>query len=99
MEILQTIVALIWSWIFVAYLVGGLALWWVLTIGIARLIYSNDGERAANMAAWIALFLTLLVAGLGSYLWLGEQWLQVGILTLTAAILPLVAALWVTLSE
>lgn len=101
MEILQTIIALIWSPIFVVYLVGGIVLWWGLTRFFAWLIYiySDDGERAANMAAWIAFVVVLLGASLLNYLWFGEQWLQVSILTLAAAIFPLVAALWVTLNE
>nr|BAL56457.1 hypothetical protein HGMM_F38G10C07 [uncultured prokaryote] len=101
METLRSIIALILSWMFVGYLVGGLILWWVMTILIAQLIYPsvNEGERAANYAAWIALFLLLIGAGLVHYLWLGEQWVEVIARAIAMGILPFIGAIWLTATD
>lgn len=99
MQIIETIIAIVLSWIWVAYLLGGLITWLMLMIIVAQLIYNNDGERAANWAAWIAFFLVLLGAGSIGYLLLGDQWIEIVVLTVTAVVPPLIGTIWVTASE
>lgn len=96
---MESLVALVLSWIFVGYLIGGLLIWWILTVGLAHLIYNNNGHRAVNTAAWVSFVLVALLAGSVGYFWLGERWIDIALLTAGACILPFLMTIWLTASE
>lgn len=98
MEVVQMILGIILSWIFLAYLLGGLILWYFLMLILAQMFYKGDGLRTANTAAWMSFLLLLCSAFLVSY-YLRDDWVEIGVLTLAGILIPLIAAIWFTTIE
>lgn len=98
MELIQLLLGLIFGWIFWAYLIGGVILWYIVMLLIAQIVYDGDGARAANTAAWGSFALSFIASFLISY-FLWDRWEKIAILTLAGTILPFIATLWFTTLE
>jgi hypothetical protein len=99
MEFLGALVGTLLSWIGVALLLGGAIAWYILTVLLAQLFYNGNGKSAANTAIWAAFFV-LLIGGFVFLYWLfGDQWEIIAAIVLIGAILPLVLAVLLTVSE
>ena len=99
MEFIGALVGMLFTWIGVAILLGSAIAWYILTVLLAQLFYNGNGKSAANTAIWAAFFVLLIGGSVFLYWLFGDQWATIGAIVLIAAILPLVLAVLLTVSE